>query len=257
MLFPFGKIDPEQIADVLQSLRRGTPRVHCITNAVAQTFTANVLLAAGAVPSMTIAPEEVEGFARSADAVLVNLGTLDATRKEAIPLALSAAKSAGLPVVLDPVFVNRSPVRCAYARSLLAQSPSILRANQEEMSSLFPAVPPLEALNGTGIALAMTGPEDVVWLEGRSVRLANGVPMLSRVTATGCAGGGLLAAFLAIETDPVLAAVSGLTVFNVAGEIAAERAAGPGSLEPELLDALYNLTSNDIVERFKTAEQED
>ena len=53
------------------------PRVHCITNAVAQNFTANVLLAAGAMPSMTIAPKEVGAFAARADALLVNLGTFD------------------------------------------------------------------------------------------------------------------------------------------------------------------------------------
>ena len=35
-------------------LRARRPRVHCITNSVAQTFTANVLLAVGCVPSMTI-----------------------------------------------------------------------------------------------------------------------------------------------------------------------------------------------------------
>ena len=46
-------------ADLLARLRTRAPRVHCITNSVAQQFTANVLLAAGAVPSMTISPEEI------------------------------------------------------------------------------------------------------------------------------------------------------------------------------------------------------
>ena len=60
------------------------PRVHCITNAVAQNFTANMLLAAGAVPSMTIAPKEVGRFAARADALLVNLGTFDAGAAEGV-----------------------------------------------------------------------------------------------------------------------------------------------------------------------------
>ena len=46
------KPDPSELADVaadvLARLRAKNPRVHCITNAVAQNFTANVLLAAGA-----------------------------------------------------------------------------------------------------------------------------------------------------------------------------------------------------------------
>ncbi|HSL80519.1 MAG TPA: hydroxyethylthiazole kinase, partial [Pseudolabrys sp.] len=36
--------------DILARLRALSPRVHCITNAVAQNFTANMLLAAGCVP---------------------------------------------------------------------------------------------------------------------------------------------------------------------------------------------------------------
>ena len=43
--------------DILARLRTCGPRVHCITNAVAQNFTANVLLAAGCVPSMTLSAE--------------------------------------------------------------------------------------------------------------------------------------------------------------------------------------------------------
>ena len=52
-------ITPEQIADCVEHFRRVRPHVHCITNSVAQNFTANVLLAAGATPSMTIAEEEI------------------------------------------------------------------------------------------------------------------------------------------------------------------------------------------------------
>jgi hydroxyethylthiazole kinase len=40
---------------------------------VAQAVTANVLLAAGAVPSMTIAPEEIAQFVARADALLVRV----------------------------------------------------------------------------------------------------------------------------------------------------------------------------------------
>ena len=53
---------PATAADILSRLRERCPRVHCITNAAAQAFTANVLLAAGAVPSMTIDADEVADF---------------------------------------------------------------------------------------------------------------------------------------------------------------------------------------------------
>src|SRR5271154_2230343 len=101
-------------ADVLARIRERAPRVHCITNSVAQAYTANMLLAAGAVPSMTIAPEEVAAFVAGADALLVNLGTFDAERRAAIELALGALgqgdeAESGKPWVLDPVFIERSP----------------------------------------------------------------------------------------------------------------------------------------------------
>ena len=50
---------PQIAAALLERLRARSPRVHCITNAVAQNFTANALLAIGAVPSMTLSPEEI------------------------------------------------------------------------------------------------------------------------------------------------------------------------------------------------------
>src|ERR1700692_5125601 len=95
-------------ADVLARIRDRAPRVHCITNTVAQNYTANMLLAAGAVPSMTISPEEIGSFVAGADALLVNLGTFDAERRSAIELALGALGQGEKPWVLDPVFIERS-----------------------------------------------------------------------------------------------------------------------------------------------------
>src|SRR6516165_9811042 len=82
---------PALAADVLSRVRARGPRVHCLTNAVAQNFTANVLLAAGAVPSMTAAPEEIAQFVAHADALLINLGTLDRERREAAGIAVEVA----------------------------------------------------------------------------------------------------------------------------------------------------------------------
>lgn len=245
-------LQAETVFELLAQVREKAPRVHSITNAVAQNFTANVLLALGAVPSMTLSPEEVAGFAGSSDAVLINLGTLDETRKAAIPLAVEAAKAAGKPVAIDPVFVNRSPVRCAYATALIGQGPDLVRANEAEMAALFSNRQDVEGLISQGTVFAVTGPEDKVESSGEDYRLANGHDLMARVTATGCAGGAMLAAFAGVEDDTALAAACGLSVFNIAGEIAAERAGGPGTFVPELLDALYALDLSAIKARLKT-----
>lgn len=246
-------LDAASIATRLARLRDRAPRVHAITNTVAQTFTANLLLAAGAIPSMTVAPEEAEAFATRADALLINLGTLDQDRREAIPKAIAAAANAGKPWVLDPVFVDASPPRLAFARDLYARGPVVMRANPPEFRALTgreaDGVADEAALRG--IVVALTGPQDRVADATRDIGIANGHPLMSRVTAIGCAGTALLAALLAVEADPYLASVTALVAMGVAGEIAAERASGPGTFPAALVDAIDALNEADISTRIR------
>src|SRR4029079_1569960 len=109
---------PEIAADILMRLRARSPRVHCITNAVAQHFTANTLLAAGAIPSMTLAAEEIGAFVARADGLLVNLGTFDDERRAATAAALEVAAERRIPWVLDPAVIDRSEARAISADSL-------------------------------------------------------------------------------------------------------------------------------------------
>jgi hydroxyethylthiazole kinase len=219
--------------------------VHCITNAVAQNFSANVLLAAGAVPSMTVAPEEVAEFVARADALLVNLGTFDRERRAAAEIAIGQAAKDRRPWVLDPVFVDRSQPRTAFAKTLVARKPTVVRLNNAEFSALADAAPTDEVLRhfalDQGCVVALTGATDVVTDGARLLRIENGDPLMGRVTAMGCAGAALVAAALATEGDALIATAAGLLAFAVAGEVAATRARGPGSFAVEIVDALYGL----------------
>jgi hydroxyethylthiazole kinase len=115
---------PQITADILARLRVRAPRVHCITNSVAQTFTANTLLAVGAIPSMTLAAEEIGAFVARADALLVNLGTFDAERRAAAAAALDVAGERRTPWVLDPVFIDRSEPRAGMRNRSSRRSPT-------------------------------------------------------------------------------------------------------------------------------------
>jgi len=64
---------------------------------------------------------------------------------------------------------------------------------------------------------------------------------MTRVTALGCAASAVIGAFLVVEPDPLPAAATGLAVFGLAGERAAARAAGPGSLRWQIVDELAAL----------------
>ncbi|MEP0944873.1 MAG: hydroxyethylthiazole kinase [Rhizobiaceae bacterium] len=235
-------IDGNKIADCVARFRSTRPHVHCITNSVAQHFTANVLLAAGATPSMTIAAEEITDFVTMADALLINLGTMDSERIGAVDLAVAAAQRAGKPWALDPVFVQASPIRLALAQKLLAATPSLVRCNRGEYDALYPdAAKPADTTT-----IALTGREDVVTNGGGTIHIANGSPLMDRITAMGCALTGLAIGFLAVEEDHLLATSSALAFFALAGEQAEARSEGPGTFVPHFLDALSNLTADDI-----------
>jgi len=241
-------------ADILARLRDKAPRVHCITNSVAQNFTANVLLAAGAQPSMTISAEEVAHFAGGADALLVNLGTFDRERGAAIDIAVASAAAAGRPWVLDPVLIDRSPPRAALARDLLARRPSALRLNATEFAALGGnAATPTEFAAEHQCVVTLSGATDFVADRARLVRIANGHPLMTRITAMGCAASALVAACLAVEADAWRAAFAGLLILGIAGEITGERAGGPGSLAVGILDALHGLNAATLVERAKVS----
>jgi hydroxyethylthiazole kinase len=244
-------------ADVLARMRERAPRVHCITNTVAQNYTANVLLAAGAVPSMTISPEEIGAFVASAGALLVNLGTFDAERRDAIDAALGAAEAARVPWVLDPVFIDRSPARAAFARTLLSRRPSAVRLNRSEFAALFDDDASDEAAaraaKASETVVALTGDTDVISDRVRHAAIRNGHPLMGLVTAMGCAGSALLGAALAVESDGWLAAVAALGALGVAGELAGAGAAGPGSFAGAIIDALHGLDRATLRARIRVA----
>lgn len=228
----------------LDRLRTERPRIHCITNAVAVNVAANTLLAVGAHPSVTHDPREVEAFTESAAALAVNIGTLDADRRDAIPRAVQTAGLNEIPWVLDPVMATRSAARRKFAESLIGQQPTAIRGNAAEIDGLG-------LQGGAETVVARTGATDEVTDGTTVIRIANGHPLMDRVTAMGCAETALVGAFLAVAPTPLAAVAQAILVFNIAGEIAAEDCKGPGSFQAALLDALYTMGEAEIAERSK------
>jgi hydroxyethylthiazole kinase len=233
-------------SELLTRLRDKRPRVHCITNSVAQAFTANVLLAIGAIPSMTLSQDEIGSFVAGADALLVNLGTFDAERRAAVATAIQVANGWGRPWVLDPVFVERSAPRADYAGSLLAHRPRAIRLNAPELAALAAGADAAAFARATHAVIGVTGAQDLVTDGARSATIQNGHALMARVTAMGCAASAVTAAFLAIEPDAFAATAAAIVAFGLAGEIAGAQAAGPGSFASAMLDALYRLDADMI-----------
>jgi hydroxyethylthiazole kinase len=241
--------------DILARLRAVSPRIHCITNAVAQNFTANVLLAAGCAPSMTLSPEEIGAFVAGAQGLLVNLGTFDAERRAATKVAVKSVAQRKLPWTLDPVFVDRAAPRAAFARDLIGRQPTAVRLNHAEFSALAGGAPARDQAmayaRANGVVIALSGETDLVTDGHRVAAIANGHPLMAKVTAMGCAGSAIVTACLAVEPDAFRATAAALLIVGVAGELAGERSAGPGSFAVAIIDALHSLDGPTLIARAR------
>ena len=261
-------------AELLTTMRERTPLVHCITNHVVTNFTANVLLAVGAAPAMIHDPEEAGQFAGVADALLVNVGTLEREQAAAIRAAVAAANAAGRPWVLDPVAVGALTFRTAVATEVARQRAALIRGNASEIMALAGAGAGGRGVDSTagvaaaedaarrlaaesGAAVLVTGEVDfAVSPDGaRVARIANGTPLLTRVTGVGCSQGALCAALCAAaQGNAFLAAVAGALVMGIAGDMAERVSKRPGSFQIALLDALDEIDADAILRRGKVIE---
>ena len=209
------------------------PLVLCLTNTVAANFTANCLLAIGAKPAMIEEPAEAAELATASDALLVNIGTLTARQAEAMRTAVTAANERNVPWVLDPVGVQCSSFRREAVVALLGLKPTIIRGNHAE----------IDFLPATDAVTLSTGETDVIRQpRGQVAKITGGEARLQSVTATGCAQGGICAAFLGRGLSPFEAAAAASRLVKRAGEIAGSRTRGPGSFSVAFVDALWELS---------------
>jgi hydroxyethylthiazole kinase len=256
---------PAETWATLQRVRERSPLVQSITNYVSMDVTANALLAVGAAPAMVHAVEEVEEFMGIAHALVVNIGTLSPPWVDAMRLAADRAASLGKPWVLDPVGAGATRYRTETARELAERGPTVVRGNASEILALAGAAQATRGVDSAhaskdavesarglarqlGCVVAVTGAVDYVTDGDRTLSVANGDPMMTRVTALGCSATALVGAFLAVSDDALFATTAALAALGVAGEIAARESPGPGTFRWRLLDALYQLDEGAMAE---------
>lgn len=254
----------QQAALNLTKLRETRPLIHNITNFVVMNFTANILLAAGASPVMAHAENEVEEMVGFARALVLNIGTLTDDWVDAMVKAGKKATSLGVPIILDPVGAGATTLRTTAAKRILAETKvSVVRGNASEILALAGAQANTKGVDAAdsvdqaaeqairlakelGVPVAITGPQDLVTDGNRVIRVNNGHPLMGAVTGTGCGATAVIAAFCGVDPDPVSAAATALAYYGLTGERAAVDANGPGTFVPRFLDALYNLTPEEL-----------
>lgn len=235
--------------EILFNVNSKTPLVHSITNYVTVNDCANIILASGGSPIMADDRNEVSDITSICSALVINIGTLNAS---VIPSMIEAGKKAnelGHPVVLDPVGVGASRLRNETADTLLKEVKfSVIRGNSSEIKFLATGVGNTQGVDAseadkvtadtldgvisfaktfskhTGAVIAITGATDIVADQDTAYLITNGHPMMSRVTGTGCMLSSVIGSYLGANPDHVLlataAAVAGL---GLCGELAYKR----------------------------------
>jgi len=265
------------LARALERLREKRPLVHNITNFVVMNTTANALLAIGASPIMSHAPEDLYDLVKAADAIVLNIGTLDELWIYSMLRAAELAKEHGKPVALDPVGAGATRLRTKAAAAILATGAvKAVRGNFGEASALVgelgktrgvesaaydeskAARLALEAARRTGAAVAVSGPVDYVSNGSEVLALKLKEPgrlgsVVGRVTGLGCVATALVGAFLAVE-EPLRACAAGLASLKAAMKKAAEEAPYPGTFHVKIYDWLYKL-DGDLLEEEVVVER--
>jgi hydroxyethylthiazole kinase len=260
------ELNIKTIVSALNALREQKPLVVNISNYVAMNNTANALLALGASPIMAHSRDEMAEMLSFSGALVVNIGTLDSLWIARMLFAVEQANIHKKTVVLDPVGCGASSLRTATSRQIaLAANKLIIRGNASEIIALAGQKGQskgVDSLDSSAAALGaarylrdtyqgavvISGATDFIVTEGGQAQLDNGHAMMPYVTGMGCTLSALTGAFAAVGEETGLAAAA---VLGVAGEIAAEQSKGPGSLQLNLLDALYQLDEATLVQRLK------
>ena len=252
-------------ADALDALRAKNPLVECLTSLAGASQAANALFAAGASPMVLEDMGEATVFARTADSLLVNMGTVTKAQTDAMRAAVSHANSAARPWVLVPAGIGALPLRTFATKELMRRFPAVIRGNGSEIMFLAGAptggrgseslIPSENAIQGaqrlagvTRATVLVAGDTDYVAAEGAPVVAVQHAPR-PRFAGEGCIQGALCAAFLgALGTrarwESTLAASIAMAV---ATEKALKVAKGPGSFPAALVDALATLTSAEVL----------
>jgi hydroxyethylthiazole kinase len=251
-------------SEALEKVRREKPLIHHITNFVTIYDCANIVKAFGASPVMAHAREEVADMAGISSALVLNIGTLTTEIVDAMLLAGKSANDKHIPVVLDVCGAGATKFRDDKCFEILdVVRVSIIKGNSSEIARIagenvqtkgVDAVIVEKNLQDVARELAkkrnctvvITGKEDTVADEKSLVQVLNGHSMMADIVGTGCMATSVIGTFAAVEKDPVVASVAGLVCYEVAAEIAAKNASGPGSFKEKLIDAVYSLDSSTI-----------
>lgn len=262
-------------AACLENVRKNTPLVHNITNYVTVNDVANCILASGASPIMSDEPDDVEDITSICGGTNLNIGTLNKRSIESMHLAGKKAAELHHVILLDPVGAGASRLRTQTAVSLMDELPlTAIRGNVSELKALAMGSTTTKGVDADAAdavtdanldqmvqfvkdyaskcncIIAITGAIDLVSDGEKCYVIRNGVKEMGRITGTGCMLSGLMTAYLVANPDNHLeSAAAAISEMGLAGEIGKARMTdgeGNASLRTHIIDAIYNMTGDQL-----------
>ncbi|GIZ45460.1 hypothetical protein CKM354_000862600 [Cercospora kikuchii] len=257
--------------ELIKRMAGKKPLCHNMTNLVVQNFAANVALAVGASPIMSNNGLEASDLAGLGGSLVINMGTVTPDMRDNYLKALAAYNAVGGPTLYDPVGAGATQQRRDGVKTLLAGGYfTVIKGNEGEVrtvagatgfqqhgvdsgASQFSLDEKIQLVKATAArehnVVLMTGATDVVSDGQRTLTVCNGHALLGEITGSGCTLGTTIASLLAVEReDPLLAAVTAILMYEIAGERAAVRddVRGPGTFVPALIDELYRIRQESV-----------
>ena len=214
------KFSGEKVVEIYEKIQQKRPIIHCITNAVTVNDCANILLAAGASPTMAHHPCEVEEITAGTAALICNFG--------AISVGVSGSsyrreKCLELMKIIHPTCIrgNYSEIQallhnCGTVTGVDAAEDALAEAEETDLPELMK-----QYAKENQMILVASGETDLITDGSCVYRCHNGSPMMARITGSGCMSTVMLGAFLSAEKS-VESAVACCAFTGIAGELAAK-----------------------------------
>lgn len=257
---------------LIDRVRTKNPIVLNLANLVTIDKVADAVSAVGASPIMSVEPTEADEMVALANALSINLGTINEHQATQIRTVLRAATPLK-PLVLDPVAVSAIPSRLEFAHSLLNNFHfDVIRGNASEIAALVEADNTSHGID-TGkvpnqVQIAKTCARryhSIVVLTGETDIITDGqviyenpfsAEMLTMNVGSGDMLSSIIAAFLGITSNTWDACIVATVLVSAAGVLANRYSVGLGSWQVQFFDQLSIMDTKALLEFFEESEED-
>jgi len=260
------------VYEMLEKVRTQKPVVHHLTNWVTIYDCANIVKVFGASPVMAHAKEESGDMAKIASSLVLNIGTLTPEFIDSMKIAAKSANEKGIPVILDVCGAGATKLRDTKCFELLDEVRiDIIKGNASEVARIAGENVTTKGVDASDVkkdlidvashlaqkrncTVVITGEEDIIVNSKNMFIVKNGHEIMSHVVGTGCMAASVIGTFAAVHDEPAFAAAAGLCCYEIAAELAAKDAEGPGTFKEKLYDKIFTL-NKDSIEKMQKIEE--